>query len=105
VGDLRHEVRARRRDHDDVAIARMLDVAHAVGDAAVPEIGPYGLPRQRLERYRRDEAGRRFGHDHAHIRAAADQQAHELGRLVGCDAAADTQEDTITRQRHGSEHR
>ena len=49
--------------------------------------------RQRLQRQRRDELLRRLGHHHAHLGAGFDERAHQLGRLVGRDAARDSDDD------------
>jgi hypothetical protein len=95
---LGHEVGARRRHQDQVAVARMLDVTHVVGHSAVPKVGPDRLPGQRLHGDRRDEPDCRFGHRHAHVNSAAREQAHELGSLVGRDAAGNAQKNPFTRQ-------
>ena len=43
VRDFREEIGRRGRHHDDVPVARKLDVAHTVGHARVPHIGVHRL--------------------------------------------------------------
>ena len=50
VRELGHEVGGRRRDEDQLAVARQLDVRHGVVDARVPQVGPHRLSGQRLHR-------------------------------------------------------
>jgi hypothetical protein len=73
---------------------------HRVPDPLVPQAGPYRLSGQGLHGRGADEAGRRFGHGDAHVRAGLDEQARQLGGLVGRDAAGDPQQDFLARQRH-----
>ena len=70
-------------------IARKLDMRHVVGDPAIPQVGEHRLARQPLHRHRGDEPAAGLGHDHLHVHTRPDQQAAQLGGLVGRDAAGD----------------
>ncbi len=94
---LGHEVRGSGRDQDELAVARQLDMPHAVVDARIPQVGPDALPGQRLQGRRAHESRRRLGHDHAHLGAGLREQAHQLRGLVRRDAAGDADDDV---QRH-----
>jgi ABC-type glutathione transport system ATPase component len=102
---LGHEVGRGRRDQDQLAIARKLDVAHRVVHARVPQIAPHRLAGQRLHGGRADKARRRLGHGHAHVRAVLDQQARELRSLVGRDAAGNAEQNAFAGQRHRTDPR
>ena len=64
-----------------------------------------GRARQRLHRQRGDELGRGLGHHHPHGRAGLDQQAAELGRLVGGDPPGDPQDDAPPAERAAAQAR
>ncbi len=96
VRDLGEEIGRCGRDHDDVPVARELDVAHAVGHARVPHVRVHRLAGERLQRRRRDEATRRLGHDDAHVGAGLDEKARQLGRLVGGDSAGDPEQNPLS---------
>jgi hypothetical protein len=59
----------------------------------VPERGMDLVLGQRGEAHRRDELRPAFGQHASDVAAALLDQAHELARLVGGDAAADDQQD------------
>ncbi len=96
VRDFGEEIGRCRRDHDDVPVARELDVAHAVGHARVPHIGVHRLAGERLKRRRCDEAAGRLGHHDAHVGAGLDEKARQLGRLVGGDSAGDPEQNPLS---------
>ena len=96
VRDFREEIGRRGRDHDDVPVARELDVAHAVGHARVPHVRMHRLSGERLQRRRRNEATAGFGHDDAHVGAGLDEKARQLRRLVGGDPAGDPEQNPLS---------
>jgi hypothetical protein len=100
VRELRHEVCRSRRNQDELAIARVLDMPHGILDAVIPKIHPYRLPRERLQRRGPDEASCRRGHCDAHVRPGLREKACQLRRLVGRDAAGDAEKDPSAGQRH-----
>ena len=88
----RQQIGGRRRDDDEIGLARQLDVAHLGLVGQAEQIVANGLAAQRRGRQRRDEMlGRRRHHD-AYVAAALAQPADEFERLVGRDAAADDQQ-------------
>ena len=95
VGD---EVGGRRRDDQEVGLARELDVAHARLFRRGEQVGADRLAAERLGRKGRDEPLGRGGHGDAHRRAAFAQAANQVERLVGRDAAANDQQDAGARE-------
>ena len=95
VGD---QVGGRRRDDDQVGLAREFDVAHAGSLGRGEQVGADRLAAERLGRQRRDELLRRCGHGDAHRRAALAQPANQVERLIGRDAAANDQQDARARE-------
>ena len=59
----------------------------SASDAGIEQVQRDRRPRQRLQRQRGDEPGRRLGHHDADGRARLDEQPAQLGRLVGGDPA------------------
>jgi hypothetical protein len=85
--DLGDEVGGRRRDHDQVAIARKLDVPPCFGNARIPQIAPRVWPVSACSVRRADEAlGARWSAPRGH-RTRPSSAARELGGLVGSDAS------------------
>ena len=99
VGEaMRHlgeEVGGRRRDDDQVGLARQADMADLGLVLEVEQIGEGLLLGEHGERERGDELGAAFGQDRAHGGAPLLQAAHELEALIGGDAAADDQQDAL----------
>ena len=91
--EARDRVGGRRRDDDQVGLVGQADVPDLRLLGQVEELAPHRVARQRLHRERRDELRRGLGEDHPHVGARLDQQAAELGRLVGGDAAGHPQDD------------
>ncbi len=94
----REEVGGRRRDDEEVGLARELDVAHARLFRRGEQVGAHRLAAERLGRKGRDELLGGGGHGDAHRRAAFAQAADQVERLVGRDAAADDQQDAGARE-------
>ena len=88
VRHLAHEIGGRRRDHDQVGLARQPDMTDIVLVLAVEQLGEHLAAGQRADRERRDEFLRRRGHDCAHARAALAEPPDQVERLVRGDAAA-----------------
>ena len=89
------EIGGRRRDHDQVGLAREPDVTDIVLVLAVEELGEHLPAGDRADRERRHEFLRRPGHHRAHRRAALAQPPDQVERLVGGDAAGDDEEDAF----------
>ena len=70
----------------------------AASAALVPQIAARGPARDGLKGHGRDELLRGGGHHHLHFGAALDQAAHQIGTLVGGDAAGDPQQDSCLRR-------
>ena len=83
-----------RADDDQVGLAAQLDVAHLGLVLEVPQRGIDLVLAERGERHGGDELLPAFRHHAGHLAAALADQAHQLARLVGRDAAADDQQDT-----------
>ena len=95
VRETREEVCSRRCDEDAIRPARELDVTHRSLGRGVPEVRPHGVARERLERHRRHELTGTGGHHDLHVDVAIAQTTHELGALVGGDAAGDAEQDAM----------
>jgi phosphopantothenoylcysteine decarboxylase/phosphopantothenate--cysteine ligase len=83
------EVGSRRRNNDEIAVARQPDVANLAFVIKVEEVGENLLVRQRRDRKRGDEMVRRLRHDDAHLMAAILEAPDELKALISRDAAAE----------------
>ena len=94
------KVRAGWRDEDEVAVPAEFDMAHVVGHAGIPEVGPGRLARERLGRDRRDEASGRFGEDRTHVTAGLPELARQRRRLEGGHAPGQAEENLLSFQRH-----
>ena len=99
AGHLRHQIRRRRRDDDEIGVARQPNMADVEFALRIEQIGVGALAAQRAGRQRRDEMLRGRGEDAAHVRAAVLQPADEIERLIGGDAAADDEQDARLRRR------
>ncbi len=97
VGDpVRHlgkKVGGRRRDDDEIGLAREPDMADLVLVLDVEEIPMDTLAADRGNGERRHELMRRAAHRRADARAVILQAANELEHLIGGDAAADDDQD------------
>ena len=98
-------VRARRRDHDQVGGARQLDMADRGFVREAEQFVADRLPAKGRRRKRGNELLSRRGHDDAHRRAAVSQPPDQLQRLVGRYSSTDDQENTSARQRDGGHWR
>jgi hypothetical protein len=92
---LGHEVGGRRRDHDQVGVAREPDMADVELGAGVEQVGMDALACDRAGRQRRDEFLRGARHHDARGRAALLQASDQVERFVGRDAAADDEKDAF----------
>ena len=90
---LRHQVRGRRRHHDQVAVARQPDMAGVELAFGIEQVGVGALVRQRGGRKRRNELLRGPGQHTADADLPLFQPPDQVERLVGGDAAADDQGD------------
>ena len=83
-----------RRGHDD-GVGRVGDddVPDPLVGEEVEDVGLHGVARQRLERQRADEAGRRRGEHDDDVGALGGQAPQQLDRLVGGDRAAHPEAD------------
>ncbi len=92
---LGEKVGGRRRDHDQIGLARQTDMPDLGLVLEVEEIGEDLRLGEHRERERRDEFGAAACQDRAHARAPLLQAAHQFEALIGGDAAADDQEDAL----------
>ena len=67
----------------------------AASAAAIPQVRAHRASGDRLEGGGGDELARGGGHHHLHFRAALAQAPHEVGALVGRDAAGDAEQDAF----------
>ena len=88
---LRHQIRGRRRHHDQIAFARQTNVPGVEFAAGVEQIRIDALVRQRAGGKRRDELLRGLGQHAADVDVPLLQPPDQVQRLVGGDAAADDQ--------------
>ncbi len=95
AGHLGEQVGRRRRDDQEVGVARQADVADLLLVVEIEQVGEHALRRQRADRKRRHELGRGARHHGAHGGAALAQPADEVEALVGGNAAADEEQDTL----------
>ena len=95
---LGHQVRRRRGHHDQVRHPRQLDMAHLGLVRQIEQIGMNLAPRQRGHRQRGHKLGPGARQNRRHRCAALFQPADQVKRLVGGDAAADDQKNTLARQ-------
>ena len=92
---LGEEVGRRRRDDDQVGLARQADMADLVLVVEIEQIGEHPVVAERGDRQRRHELLRRARHHRAHRHAVLAQAAHEVEALVGGNAAADDEQDAV----------
>ena len=92
---LRHEVRRRWRDDDEIALTGQADVADVEFLRLIEEIGEHAFAGNGARRQRRHELLRRLGHHHTHRYALLAQPADEVEALIGGDAAADDQQNPL----------
>ena len=97
VRHLGQKVGGRRRDDDEVGLAREADVADLVLVVEVEEILEDALAGDGGDRERRHEMMRRAAHRGAHRGARLLQAADQLQHLVGGDAAADDDQNAAGR--------
>ena len=97
VRHLGHDVGGRRRDHDQVIVARQANVADVELAMLVEQVTEGLLTRDRADRHRRDELLCGFGHHHTHRNATLAQAADQVERFVRCDAARNDEEDASRR--------
>ena len=98
----RQDVGGRRRHHQQVGIARELDVAHLAFVGQREHVAVDAIFGQSLQRQRRDEFGAGLGQHAAHRSTAFAQAADELERLEGRDAPRDDQQNPLALE-HGSQ--
>ena len=97
----RQQIGRRRRDHDEVGIARQANMADVEFALRIEQIGVSALAGERAGGKRRDEVLRGRGEDAAHLRAAVLQTPDQIERFIGGDAAADDEEDARVRTAGG----
>ena len=91
----RHEIGGRRRDHDEIGVARQANMTDVELALRIEQIGIGALAAQRAGGKRRDEALRGGGENAAHLGAAILQAPDQVERFVGGDAAADDEENLL----------
>ncbi len=92
---LGQKVGGRRRDDDEVGLARQADVADLVLVVEIEQIGEGLFVGQRRDRKRRDELSGRAGHHDTYDSTLVPQPPDEVEALVGGDAAADDEQDAL----------
>ena len=97
----RNQVGGRRRDHDDIGVARQPDMADVKFTLRIKQIGMGALAGKRASRKRRHKMLRGGGENAAHARAAIPQAANEIERFVGGNAATDDEKNAPRIRRHG----
>ena len=95
MGDAADEVRGGRREHDEIRVLAGVGVHDPAVAVGGPEIAADGVLAHDLERQARHEPATCLRQLHVDVGTSVKQTAHELRRLVGCDPAADTQEDSL----------
>ena len=92
---LRQKIGGRRRDHQEIGVARQFDVAHLGFVGEREQLLIHLVAAEARERQWSDEflAGAR--QDATHREAAFAQEADELERLIGRDPAADDQKNAL----------
>ncbi|MCY1514730.1 hypothetical protein D9M68_492800 [compost metagenome] len=100
VRHLGHQVGGRRRNDDQVALARQSDMADILLVLARKEIDIDVRGGQRADGKRGHELLRAGRHHRPHARPAFPQTSDEIEALIGRDAAGDDQENTLARQCH-----
>ncbi len=96
---LGHEIGGRRRDHDEIGVAREPDMADVELGAGVEQVEMGALAGNGAGRQRRDEFLRGRGHHHPHRAAALAQPPDQVERLVGRDASPDDEENAPASER------
>ena len=96
------QIRGRRRDDDQIGLARHADMADIEFALRIEQIGVGALAGERAGRERRDEMRRRRRENAAHARAAILQTPDQVERFVGRDAAADDEQDAFLHDRVGA---
>ncbi len=91
--DFRDQVGGRRRDDDEIGVARQADMADVEFALRIEQIGIGALAGERAGGKRRDEMLRGGGENAAHLRAALLQAPDQIERFIGGDAAADDEQD------------
>jgi hypothetical protein len=89
---LRQQIGRRRRDDNEIGVARQTNVADIELAVRIEQVGENALAAQRAGGERRDEMLRGGGEDTAHLGAAVLQAADQVERFVGGDAAADDEQ-------------
>jgi hypothetical protein len=92
VRHLGHQIGGRRRNHDQVGLARQPDVADVEFMRRVEQVGIDAPAADRACRQRSDELRSRLGENAPHDDAAFLHAPYEIERFVGGDAAADDQQ-------------
>jgi hypothetical protein len=106
-GQFGHGVGRRRGNDQEVGGVGQPDVRDVGGQsspAGMPEVGVDRSARQRLKGQWGDEAGRRLGHHHVHLRPHLGQVAGQGADLVDGDAAGDAQENALLAQQRDGFH-
>ena len=88
----RDQIGGRRRDDDEIGLARQADMAHLALVGQRQEVVIDLVLAERGDRERRHELLRRRGHDAAHRGAALAQPADQVEALIGGDPAGDDQQ-------------
>ncbi len=84
-----------RRHDQEIGVARQADVSDLLLVIEIEQIREHALRRQGADRKRRHELGRGTRHHGAYGGAALAQPADEVEALVGGDAAADEEQNTL----------
>ncbi len=97
IGGARQHIRCRRRDDDEIGLARQSDVPHLAFQRRAEEIGMDGSPGKGGEGQLGDEFFARGRQHDAGRSAGLTHPADELERLVGRDPTADDEQNTLAR--------
>ena len=89
------QIGGRRRDHDQIRLARQADVAHLGLVGQGEQIAEHPFAGQARDRERGDEPGARRRQDAADANTPIAQPADQLEALVGRDAAGNDQQNTL----------
>ena len=93
AGHFRDQIRGRRRDDDQIGVARQADMADIEFALRIEQVGVGAFTGERASRKRRNEMLRGGGENAAHANAAILQAADQIERFVGGNAATDDEQD------------
>ena len=98
IGHLRQKIRRRRGDNHQIGRPRQLDMAHLGLIRQIEQMAIDLFAGQRRQRQRRHELLGGLGQHRRHMRPLPTQGSDQLGDLHRGDAAADDQQNPLSRQ-------